>query len=356
MVILRSQVKSTGNTRAKFTVAAGVAATLMITPLVNAEGPHREENVSATAPSTTNTSPPNTVTNTTPPVQLTTPPAQQDTYDIRENQLTLEVRPFVPWGSGPGIFLRGNRRRQIVLRDEDTGIRTLGFETIYRSEHQRFIGRRGQEQLERGSTRMEPRRTEYSTRMGTTIAPEQERLMQLLRGRVAGATVVGSSYNPGTPVTSTPRPTVIPGDVRYDISLGNPSLNLIIVGSNDAGVQRYYLGVQIGPRPSGTSTERTEWSRTENLQLRETIRMIEITDRMRATGYAPNTQLRFTGDELVIYAADSQGRIVRAVHDSNNAYGIGISISYGTNYSDGVSVGGRPIVEYGPWTTNTNRQ
>jgi hypothetical protein len=207
-----------------------------------------------------------------------------------------------------------------------------------------------------GSTIMEPRRTEESTRMGIAIVPEQERLMQLLRGQVPGATVVGASYSPGTPVSSTPRQGLIPGDVRYDIALGVPSLNLIIVGSNHTGEQRYYLGVQIGPRPNGTHTERTEWARTESLQLRETIRMVEITNEMRATGYTPGTELRFTGDGLVIYAADAQGRIARAVHDSNNAYGIGISISYGRNYSDDVLVGGRLVVTYGPWTASTNRQ
>lgn len=347
MVILRSGRQSAQTTRVKFAVAAGVAATLMITPLVNAEGPRRDQNVVATATPTTNT---------TPPVQVSTPPAQQDTYEVRENQLILEVRPFTPWPSGPGQFLRGTRRRQIVLRDEVTGNHTLGIETIYRNEYQRLIARRGQEQSQPGSTIMEPRRTEESTRMGIAIVPEQERLMQLLRGQVPGATVVGASYSPGTPVSSTPRQGLIPGDVRYDISLGNPSLNLIIVGSNQTGEQRYYLGIQIGPRPNGTHTERTEWARTESLQLRETIRMVEITNEMRATGYTPSTELRFTGDGLVIYAADAQGRIARAVHDSNNAYGIGISISYGRNYSDDVLVGGRLVVTYGPWTSSTNRQ
>lgn len=347
MVILRSVRQSTETSRAKFTVAAGVAATLMITPLVNAEGPRRDQNVVATA---------NPTTNTTPPVQVATTPAQQDTQEVRENQLILEVHPFTSWASGSSSVLSGTPRRRINLRDEATGIQTMAVETIYRTEFQRLIGRRSQEQVRPGTTILEPRTTENSRRMGIGTVPEQDRLMEMLRQRVVGATLIGSSYNPGTPVTSTPRPTVIPGDVRYDISLGDPSLNLIIVGSNQTGEQRYYLGIQIGPRPNGTRTENTDTGRIENLQLRETIRIVEITNEMQATGYAPNTQLRFTGDGLVIYAADAQGGMVRAVHNSNNTYGIGISISYGTNYTDEVLVGGRLIVAYGPWRANTNRQ
>lgn len=320
MVILRSGGLSGGsNTRKKFAVAAGFTATLMITPLISAEGPRRESNVASA---------PNPTANTSPAVEVVTPQTAPATRNETENQ-GLELRIS---GELPTM-----RRRTVELIHFQTGISARGSEmNVGLSGFRRETAERTTERTNPRPFGMGPVLTTNAVRMENATNPRYQNFINQVRSQMSGANPLWAYHFNGVPTTSTP----VPGqEGRFNVSIGAPSVDLVIFRRSENGEDRYYAAMQIGPRPSRITTEANTGPEvtitTRSLELVGATRIRDITQHMRAIAYGPNSELRIVsaGESRVgtigIFSTNAQGTIDRGIRNENVTYGLGIALTYG---------------------------
>lgn len=338
MVILRSTRTAENTSRVTRSLSAAVIAAATLTPFETyAEGPRRDQNVVATPNPTANNAPPITAT----PTHITPPQASGITLEILGQNETI-------------------RTRRIRLTDSDTGVFSIAIERI--NEVGMTIPQRERieqmDELRRGpgySLRgMGPLLvTARTIRMESPLNPRYQGVVQYIETHRGGSRAIWAHHRQGTPTVVTP---VRGQEWRSNVSLGTPDIDIVIARREENGGERYYLAMQIGPRPVRVYEETTQFgsglsNTTRNLEMRGVIRIVDITQYMQTIGYAPNSELRVTGrgtnthGSIVIFSSDSQGRISRGVQDGNGTYSIGIDIMYGIIHSEtDPSVGGRILV------------